>query len=189
MPEEPCDELHESLETNEKRKGRLLLTVAIPLAVIFLVFTAWLWWPYPAVETEGPIEVVSTGSGPNGEYQTNDILRWTTGKVCQPQGKTVAQIWAVAAFPTEDGAIRIRTDLVTRDFQVDRDALPTCVEGNRTSVYIDGNLSSGYYDFEVEACVYNISPRPICDVYQGPSNIPVIRIAGNEDTILPEESR
>jgi hypothetical protein len=115
----------------------------------------------------------------DGVFKTGDLMRWTTPEVCQPTGKTVATVYAVLDFPTEYGTAVVKTPLVERDFFIP-EGFPLCNEDNPTSVYINGNLPTGVYHFEVLACAYNPTPQPECTLSQGPKNVRIERMVGNE---------
>lgn len=167
---------HDAEAVKQKVWGGALGAVIV-VSALLIGTLLWLFWPYPSVDVVG--KGVLANEPADGIYKTGDVIRWTTPVVCQPSGKTVATIYAVLDFTNDDGGVVVsRTPMATRDFRVKN--FPECVNDNPTSAYIDGTLATGTYRFEVEACVYNPSPRPKCETFLGPSGVRIKRIAGNE---------
>ena len=154
-----------------------VLSIIIMFAIGVGFFFVWLLRPYPTVTVSGVSKVNNTPS--DGSFKTGDVVRWTTGEVCQPPGKTTAEIYAILDFKTEFGVVTSKTRVVSREFTTPT-GFPECIKNNPTSVYIDGDLPSGIYRFEIEAGVYNPTPQPECRTFQGPNNVKVIRVVGNE---------
>jgi hypothetical protein len=154
-----------------------LLVIVIIFALGVASFFIWLLKPYPKVTISGESRVINTPV--SGTFETGDVIRWETDEVCQPAGRTTADVFAVLEFQTEYGVAASRTPIVSRDFQIPS-GFPGCVKDNPTSAYVDGDLPTGTYRFEIVACVYNPTPQPECKTFQGPSNVRIKRVVGNE---------
>lgn len=169
----------------QKHAANAWLYFSIVFALMVAGFFTWLYWPWPSISTVGPAVVVNQGSGPDGVFRTGDILIWETKEVCQPDGLITVNIWATREFPSENGPITFRTLMAKRDFFSPDNTLSGCAKDNPTTVYIDGNLPTGFYSFEVEACVYNPTPADKCGVFAGPQKVSVQRVVGNQPSTLP----
>jgi hypothetical protein len=163
--------------------GGVLYTVIVVSAVLMGTLV-WLFWPYPEVTAKGAARL--TNLDERGYYTTGDVIRWVTPQVCQPTGRTDVEISAVLDFKNETGGVaESDTLVVSRSFDVK--GFPECVTDNPTSVYVDGSLPTGTYRFIVRGCVDNPTPRAKCEDFAGPSNVKIVRIAGNEpDPVLPK---
>jgi hypothetical protein len=172
----------ERLEKTKERAWSSALGAVITVSVILLGTLVWLFWPYPRVTSTGTGTVSNLDS--RGYFETGDVIRWTTPEVCQPEGRTDVTVQAILDFAGPDGAVATSDTLVvSRSFDVR--GFPECVRDNPTTAYVDGNLPSGTYRFEVRACVQNPTPRPKCDTFPGPTGVKIVRIAGNEPTPNP----
>lgn len=154
-----------------------ILYFVIVLAVSVGVFFGWLFWPYPSVTKTGTSVVINTPE--SGYFKTGDVIRWTTPEVCQPNGDTKATVYAVLEFETDFGIAISKTPVVSRDFIIPK-GFPTCAKDNPTSAWVDGDLPTGTYRFEILACVYNPTPQPKCELFDGPNNVRIVRVSGNE---------
>jgi hypothetical protein len=161
-----------------KARDWAIIGGALLLAVPIMAWVIWTIWPYPTVTSTG--QAYLTNLPADGKYRTGDVIRWATPQVCQPSGEVNATVYAVLEFKNpETGGVAIsKTPVATREFDVR--GFPECVENNPTTAYVDGNLPTGTYRFEVYACAVNTGPRDKCDTFQGPKDVKIIRVAGNE---------
>lgn len=160
----------------EKRDFSIFI-LSLLFAFVVIVFCVWAFWPYPKVTSEGTAKVVNTPA--SGFFKTGDLITWSTPEVCQPGGASIAEVFAVTEFDTGKGVLTVRTKLVEREFQIP-DSVDDCIKNNRTGAYVDGTLGSGTYKFEIFACVKNRGPQDKCAIYQGPSDVKIVRVVGNE---------
>lgn len=158
------------------RVWRIVLWLVIAFAVLMAGFLAWLWWPYPTVTS---IPGTTLSNEPvDGAYQTGDVVRWTTTRVCQPPGLTKVTVSARLAFPAGSS----ETPVVEREFWIDAEE-DLCIDNNPTSLWLPGSLPSGTYRVEVRACVPNPTPRDKCATFEGPE-FTMERIALTEGATL-----
>jgi hypothetical protein len=166
----------------EHKRNKLAYVLSLMFAGFVVTFFAWLFWPYPTITANGNAVLVNVPS--DGVYKTGDVIRWTKTEVCQPAGKSTAEIWAVRVPAESEPQIILKTLMVHREFEV-QDSAPDCVKDNPTSVYLFGSVPTGVYNFEVRVCMYNPTPQPNCTVFPGAQNVKIQRIAGNEPVIKP----
>lgn len=166
----------------KERAWSSVLGAVISVSIILIGTLIWLFWPYAKVTTQGVGTLSNLDS--RGYYTTGDVIRWTTPEVCQPEGRTDITIQAILDFSGPDGATATSDTLVvSRSF--DARGFPECTVNNPTAAYVDGNLPTGTYRFEVTACVQNSTPRAKCGTFAGPTGVKIVRIAGNEPPTNP----
>lgn len=164
-------------ETVKEKASLLILGFSILVSGIVFGFIVWLFWPWPSVSQTGEAKVINTPS--YGYFKTGDLIRWTTPEVCQPSGRTDAAVYAVLENSIYGDTFRVGTPVTDREFDLGPN-IPECVQNNRTSAYVSGDLPTGTYHFEIRACVKNPTPRPKCETFQGPTNVNIVRVVGNE---------
>jgi hypothetical protein len=155
-----------------------LVTAAL-FAGLMLVFSLWINWPYPKVETSNGFTKLST----NAPQRAGEIVAWTKPRVCVPNGITKSEINATAVFKDirngEELGV-ISTTVKNRTFNLFEGY---CAEPNYTSIIIPSDLPNGTYKITITACTENPTPRDNCIE---PADGPEFTVIGQPEFKLPK---
>jgi hypothetical protein len=163
------------LNKKEAKKAKFYIAPIMFATLVIVITAAYYIWPIQEVTVKGTPTLVNVPK--DGVYRTSDVITWTFPEICQPTGKTTSDIIAVLKFRTDKGEAQIRTKVVSRDFHIP-DTFPECIYDNPTSVYVDGTLGTGLYDFEITGCSER-GTRSKCVTFTGPTNVRIERVSGN----------